>query len=305
MPDVMVDSPTQAPSQKQKWLQRPYMRAEALQDIPSVAAKYGADLLEVPRDWLDCTWASQLLLKMGITLTMTLPVFCMEVFAGCARLTSACVSARLSVAPSIDVLPADGGHRCMLDLLTSQGRKVLWALLVITRPFWVHVGFPCTFWSQLAHLTRKQTDMQNEETRLQQLVFIIIARQIAYYQASRRQHISIENPPRCRSWHLDIVQDMIYMCCMHCVDLDMCCWGAIDPGNGLPYKKAVRLASTVDLSELGRRCPGDHVHQRVEGAVGSGPRKGERRSRISGEYPMPLCHAWVACMERVYRYLLD
>ena len=154
------------PSQNQKWSDRPYLRAEAVQDIPSVAAKYGADLLDAPRDWLDCTRAWQFLTTMGITLTMTLPVFCMEVFAGCDHVTSACVSARLSVAPSIDVLPADGGHRCVLGLLTFRGRKVLWALLAVTTPFWVHVGFPCTFWSQLAHLTRKQTDMQNEETRL-------------------------------------------------------------------------------------------------------------------------------------------
>ena len=182
-----------------------------------------------------------------------------------------------------------------------RGRKVLWALLAVATPFWVHVGFPCTFWRQLAHMARNRTDMQNEETRLQELVFIIIARQIACYQASRWQHASIENPPRCRSWHLDIVQDIIHTCCMHCVGIGVCCWGAVDPGNGLPYKKAIRLASTVDLSELGRRCPGNHVHPHVEGHVCSGPRKGERRSRISGEYPMPLCHAWVACMERVYR----
>ena len=85
MPDVTHDSATQTPSQKQKWSDRPYLRAEAIQDIPSVAAKYGADLLDVPGDWLDCTRAWQFLMTKGITLTMTLPVFCMEVFAGCAH----------------------------------------------------------------------------------------------------------------------------------------------------------------------------------------------------------------------------
>ena len=298
LPDLPDDSAGQMPSQK-LW-DRSYMRVEALQDIPIVAAKYGADLLDVPNAWLDPISARQLVCAAGLGIMLTLPVFLMEIFAGCAHLTKAACSAGLRVAPSIDVLPADGEYRCVLDLLSIQGREMLWALLAVLKPFWVHIGYPCTFWSQLAHMTRKQSDTQNEETRLRELVFIIIARQIAQWQASRWQHVSIENPPRCRSWDLDIVQDILRIGGMVCVDMDLCCWGAIDPGNGLSYKKAIRLASTVDLSELYKRCLGHHEHQRVEGAVCSGPRKGERRSRISGEYPMPLCRAWVACMERIY-----
>ena len=71
----------------------------------------------------------------------------------------------------------------------------------------------------------------------------------------------------------------------------------VDPGNGLPYKKPMRIASTVDLSILGRKCDKQHSHQRVEGCVDCGVRKGTRRSQISGEYSRELCRAWVACTQ--------
>ena len=73
-------------------------------------------------------------------------------------------------------------------------------------------------------------------------------------------------------------------------------WGARDPGNGLANKKPMCLASDIDLTVLIRKCNGEHVHQKVEGCVCSGPRKGKRRSKISGEYPMELCKAWVEAM---------
>jgi len=280
---------------RKKLWEQPFMRSTALQDIPQLAAQYGDDLREVPADWFNPALARVTLLALGWAVCFT-PVFFMELFAGCAHLTQACVEAGLSTAPSIDILPADGGHRCVLDLLTAHGRQVVWAFLVVLKPNWVHIGYPCTFWSQMAHLTRKRSAAENEATRLQELVYITFARQIVRWQASRWQHASVENPPRCRSWHLDVVRDMLQIGCMQCVDTDLCRWGAVDPGNGLPYKKGMRLGSTVDLSVLGVRCCGGHTHQRVEGAVSIGPCKGVARSRVSGEYPIDFCRAWVAHM---------
>ena len=107
----------------------------------------------------------------------------------------------------------------------------------------------------------------------------------------------MENPPQCRSWSLDMTQDMIETGKLISVDFHGCAWGMVDPGNGLPYKKPMRIASTVDLSILGRKCDNQHSHQVVEGCVDCGVRKGTRRSQISGEYPLELCRAWVACMQ--------
>ena len=71
----------------------------------------------------------------------------------------------------------------------------------------------------------------------------------------------------------------------------------VDPGNGLPNKKPMRIASTVDLSILGRKCDNQHSHQVLEGCVDCVVREGTRRSQIFGEYPLELRRAWVACMQ--------
>ena len=209
--------------------------------------------------------------------------------------------AGLPTGPSVDVL-YQREHRLMADLLTAAGRQLLWACLIIYMPFWVHLGFPCTFWCRMAHLTRKRSEWANEQTRLRELVFVVLTLQIVQWQASRWQHVSIENPPCCCSWHLDIVQDMLNIASMHVVRFDACGWGLMDPGNQLPYKKAMQLAITTELSCLQRSCrKGSHVHQRVEDTVTSGPRRGARRSQVSGEYPHELCEAWVSRMHAVMK----
>ena len=114
--------------------------------------------------------------------------------------------------------------------------------------------------------------------------------------------MSIENPPRCLSWKLDVVLDLISSCQLKCVDTDLCMWGANDPGNMLAYKKPMRLASYVDLTPLIRTCNRQHLQQVVEGSVCSGARKGTRRSNNSGEYPMELCKEWV---KRMHSELAD
>ena len=71
--------------------------------------------------------------------------------------------------------------------------------------------------------------------------------------------------------------------------MDLCMYGARDPGNMLAHKKPMSLASDVDLTVLIRTCNRTHVHQVVEGSVRSGARKGTRRSNMSGEYQIQLC----------------
>ena len=137
----------------------------------------------------------------------------------------------LGVCPSVDVLPAIGG--VAWDLLQPKFRQLVWGLLIASVPLWVHVGYPCTFWSAMAHFTRRRDPVADESTRLQQLVFIIFARQVGEWRVSRWRHFSFENPPRCRSWKLDVVRDMISRFNMFLVDFDCCMYGAVDPGNGL------------------------------------------------------------------------
>ena len=157
------------------------------------------------------------------------------------------------------------------DLRTATDRLVVWALLLVVSPQWVHIGYPCTFWTWLAHWTCRQSAESNEASRLDSLLKIVFARQIAYFQASRRRQVSIQNPSGCLSWDLDIVQEIITSWHMHCVDIDLCCWGAMDPGSGLLYKKRMRFASTFSMSCLCRKFDRNHKRQVTSGHVGVGP----------------------------------
>jgi hypothetical protein len=272
--------------------ERPYMRTNANNDIPQLAKRYGSDLEELPGFWLETKVASRLVQASHICKG---GVFLMEVFAGCANLTRAAQDAGLRVAPSIDILatPAAGGIGSV-NLLTASGRQLVWSLLILNSPQWVHVAYPCTFWSEMAHWNRSATPDMNEHTRLEQMVFIRFAQQIQEFQYSRGRYVSVENPPRSRTWELDIVQNMLAAGSMVKTTIDMCQWGSRDPESGLLYKKPMVIASSFDIQCLSRKCHGDeHDHQRIGGRVSSGPMKGYARSALSGKYPPAFCEAWV------------
>ena len=50
------------------------------------------------------------------------------------------------------------------------------------------------------------------------------------------------------------------------------------------------MASNVNLSSMQVRCTCPRkTHELVQGFVRGGPRHGERRSNVSGEYPVAMC----------------
>jgi len=282
-------------AKKPKLRERQHMRVEGFPDIPSVGDRFGQDLVEVPAEWLNIELARCSLMERGIVQPKHAPLL-FEVFAGCANLSRAAVGSGWQVCPPADIAVAFGTGPG-LDLLSSDGRRLAWNIIVAHRPAWVHLAFPCTFWSPMAHFTRNRTPEADEQSRLESLAFVIFTRQVVLYQHGQGRHASFEQPPKCISWDLDIVIDMMSAGNMNKIVTDLCRWGLADPGNGLPFKKAVAICSTAKLSDLIRRCSKMHaVHQRVHQTVQSGDRKGTFRTKLSGEYPPALCSEWVRIM---------
>lgn len=201
----------------------------------------------------------------------------------------------MRVGPSIDKFPGIGhAYDFSLDIRKPSDRKIVWALVVVLNPLWIHMGFPCTFWVAIAHWTRVRDLARNEASRLEALVYIIFSRQLVYYQASRRRHSSIENPVGSVAWDLDIVQDMVCAGKMLCVQTDLCAWGSKDPVSGHFYHKSMKFACTFNIMSLIRSCPADHEHEVVKGTIREGPFKGRHRSALSGQYPLSLCDTWAS-----------
>ena len=291
---------------------RPHLRRNAIADVHRLGTMYGEDLngLQPLAEWTDDNQSSITLRsrpwlhydESGVLVPFDTiagsPVFFLEIFAGCGCLTKTVAQHGLRVGPAIDKYTTT--HP--IDVLIAEDRKQVWALLTRCRPAWVHVAYPCTFWSNMAHWCRRRdAPSKDEAKRLEQLVFIAFARQIVHFQVTRGRHVSIENPMSSMSWKLDIVEDMIERGSLRAVETDFCYWGLTDPGNGLAYKKGVRLACSFDIAELGRRCSKNHEHQLIRGSVQQGTRQGEFRSKISGEYPHALCQAWATIATQATR----
>ena len=293
----------------------PYMRVQALDDIRAIADFFGSDLgsLSPPADWLEVGEARRLLKslqdkqwwrKLGSQAKLEpftldgqpLAVFLMEIFSGCGNLTFSAALQGMQVAPSIDCRPGQGhADSFLLNLHKASDRRIVWALIVWLNPRWIHIGFPCTFWTAIAHWTRIRDLDANEQTRLESLAFIVFARQVVHYQSSRWRHASLENPSGSQAWNLDVVQDTISFSKMSWVKTELCAWGAKDPCSGKHYQKCMKFSSTFNMGPLACKCPKNHEHEPVQGTISAGPCKGKRRSTISGQYPLPLCKAWVEC----------
>ena len=243
------------------WRRLPYLRWEAMADIRVVADIYGKDLLDVSpgTSFLDLSQARALLDSIPASLwrhcldkqgnlkldTVDDSIHFLEIFSGCGHLTLGAARNGLRVGPSIDKLPGIGhAPGFSIDIRKPADRKIVWALVAVLNPLWIHMGFPCTFWVAIAHWTRVRDLERNEESRLEALVYIIFSRQLVYYQASRWRHSSIENPPGSVAWDLDIVQDMVHAGKMQCVQTDVCAWGSKDPVSGRFYHKSMKLACT-------------------------------------------------------------
>ena len=307
------------------WRSLPYMRVQALEEIHAIADLFGSDLgsLSPPAEWLDVGEARRLLNnlqdkqwwhKLGrqgnlqpFTLDQPLAVFLMEIFSGCGNLTYSAALQGMQVAPSIDWRPGQGhSDSFLLNLHKPSDRRIFWALMVCLRPTWTHIGFPCTFWVAIAHWTRIRDLDANQQTRLEALAFIVFARQCVHYQSSRGRHASLENPAGSQAWNLDVVEEMISSSGMGCMQTDLCTWGSVDPWSGKSYQKRSQFSSTFNMAPLARTCSRNHEHEAVQGAIPGGLCKGKRRSALSGQYPLPLCEAWVErAQSQIGRFPVD
>jgi len=218
----------------------PLKRTCTAADLPRVAARFGEDLACADLDALPSAWpglpsARRVLTGAGVSPEK---IDVLEVYAGSARWTWACEAARLrtSLSHGVDILAGD-----QWDLTAEGGRQMLWAVIVVCAPKWVHSGFPCTFWSVLSHANPNKSIGEREESRTCALVHVSLTCQLARWQHRRGYHVSFENPPSARSWKLDIVKDTIAAIGADKYKTDSCAWGHVDPESGKPVKKtAVR-----------------------------------------------------------------
>ena len=178
-----------------------FWRRDASTDLHDVAERFGADLADVhlrrlPPHWLDFKSAMEFLVGQGVIGSRrdVKRADVLEVYAGTCHFTRACVKAGLSCPVSVDETPS-ASSTLSWDLLAGHWRRLLWAVLVVFEPKWVHSGFPCRFWVRMTHFQKRATPHEYALERLQELAHVILTVQIAYYQKRRSRHFSMEQPP--------------------------------------------------------------------------------------------------------------
>ena len=213
-----------------------------------------------------------------------------EVYSGCGNFTAAALAAGLVVGPPVDLLHKAGG--LALDLLSQDNQALLQAVLEEARPRWLHLAPPCTFWTAIGRWTASRTPETWALLRAQAKELWLFALQLAFLQSQHGGKGSLEQPPRCASWGLRCTEQFYAACpdWQHYV-WPSCAYGMCDPVSGAPWQKMQGFFSNADLGELAcRRCQCVR-HGWIQGQIKSGPRHGERRTTIAGEYPVQMCQA--------------
>ena len=213
-----------------------------------------------------------------------------EIYSGCGNFTAAVAAVGLIVGPPADLLPKEGG--LMLDFLSQKSQALLQALLEEARPRWLHVAPPCTFWCAIGRWTACKTPERWEALRQRARELWCFALQMLVLQARHEARGSLEQPPRCASWRLKVTQSFY----AEQPDWDhyhwpSCVFGMKDPESGLPWQKMQGFLSNADLGPMAVKGCTCTTHGHVQGTIKSGPRRGQRRTTIAGEYPTQMCQA--------------
>ena len=240
-------------------------RLEAKPDLSEVARVFGADLGSLEAKPMGIEEAKLVFQEQGVPVGQLMTadvqrphvrecltneigttfVIFWEIFAGSCNLTKAVVKEcqkssatgdmQAAVLPPVEIdqnklssTPWKGLHTW--DVLLPSQRRLVWAYLALLQPSWVHLGPPHTFWSPLG--PRFRSDADNEHLRLKALAFLVLSLQVCNFQRQHQRYWSLEQPPHCVSWKLDILKEFTereLAIGNAALKFDSCAWGHKDP----------------------------------------------------------------------------
>ena len=161
-----------------------------------------------------------------------------EIFAGSARITSACAEVGLTTGPPIDI---KNGY----DLLTKQGQDDTWGVIRAGSPTVVFMAPVCTSWSTLSN-----TLSEEERTRRRSESYPIVefCAVVASYQRQLHRYFIIENPETSQIWNTEPMSDIANMKGVHRSTVHTCAYGLKDPVSGMPMKKPMSFLHNIPMT---------------------------------------------------------
>ena len=216
-------------------------------------------------------------------------VFLMEIFAGCAMLTTMAVSMGLEAAAPVD-LELDGS-----DLLKSSVRARLEAEIDAVDPYVLTFSPVCGPWGPWSHLNMSKSEKTKEKIlnarddwypTLQWIAKIVKKR------LKRGRKVLVENPWTSELWNTPSFRRLLQeehfdaetLEMLELIRCDQCMFGLVDRQNQLPHLKptGILTASENLKRNLEVRCNQLHPHQVLEGG---------NRTRLAQQWPEKFCQA--------------
>ena len=204
----------------------------------------------------------------------------LEIFAGCAVLTSVFQSQGYETCRPLDI---NNGW----DVFDQRCRREAEELFEKERPYLVSFAWPCGPWSPWQRMAVDQDTVQ-EKRRLWLPVFKWI-RQMVRKQRRRGGVVLMENPWQSEAWYCSEVQSMVHEDGMDTHYIDMCAFGLKDYDSGTLHLKPTCILTDspgIGAELYGRVCSRDHPHQPLEGANSQGS-----RCQQAGRYTRQFCNA--------------
>ena len=201
----------------------------------------------------------------------------LEIFAGCAVLTSVFQAAGYECCTPVDILSGWDVHR-------SDHRKFLEDKIREERPYLLSFAWPCGPWSPWQRINKDQNGVY-EKRREWIPVFKWIFKIVMEHQ-SRGGKTVMENPWSSEAWNTKEMEEILGLG-LDTVKIDMCHFGLKDRENGKLHRKSTCIASDspgVIRQLQNSLCRQDHVHQPLEGSNCYGSRR-----RQAGKYPVRYC----------------
>ena len=156
------------------------------------------------------------------------------------------------------------------DLMTAEGRKQLFTIVVRDQPAHVWISPECKAWSAWSRLNAQRSLQSWDkfvQERLRMLQQVVLGIVVCEWQRSQGRECHWEQPQGSLMLRLPCLQEIHRW--THWTEFDMCQVGTLqDPSSGLPMKKGtVVLTTSRVLHEAlhGQKCGSEHVHQNIEG----------------------------------------
>ena len=213
--------------------------------------------------------------------------FLLEIFAGAATLTALAVGCGMQVSQPVD-LQLDGGN-----LLDPKVRQQVWEQIEYEDPFLTAIAPVCAPWSSWQFVNFSKNDATAQKIMAERRLWCPVVEWVAKlvrHRTAQGRHVVLENPWLSLLWKLRCVEKLYGLEhpfteeLLEAVRFDQCQFGLVDLDTNLPHRKPTGMltASKFIKEELSRTCPGDHVHQVLEGG---------RRTRLAAKWPEQLCKA--------------